>query len=55
MLTVLSRSFRNVGEVLSDPHVLFHMAQLSGLFRSHPDQCVSLEPAVHAACGGLNL
>lgn len=52
ILSVLSRLPRNVGEVLSDPYVLFHMAQLSGLLRSHPNQCVSLELAVHAACGG---
>lgn len=54
-LNVLSRLFRNVGEELSDPYVLFHMARLSGPFRSHPNQCVSLELAVHAACGGIGL
>lgn len=30
---------------LSDPYVPPRMPQLSGLFRSHPNQCVSLEPA----------
>lgn len=34
-LNVLSRLFRNVGEELNDPYVLFHMAQLSGPLRSH--------------------
>lgn len=40
---------RNVEEELSDPYVICHMLQLSGLFRSHPNQCVSLELAVQAA------
>lgn len=52
-LNVLSRLFRNVGEELSDPYVLFHMAQLSGLFRSHPNQRVSLELAVGACLWGI--
>lgn len=30
---------------LDDPYVPPRMPQLSGLFRSHPNQCVSLEPA----------
>lgn len=30
---------------LGDPYVPPRMPQLSGLFRSHPNQCVSLEPA----------
>lgn len=47
-----SRMFRNVEEELSDSYVICHMLQLSGLFRSHPNQCVSLELAVQAACGG---
>lgn len=30
---------------LGDPYVPSRVPQLSGLFRSHPNQCVSLEPA----------
>lgn len=54
-LNVLSRLFRNVGVEIGDPYVLFHTVRLSGLLRSHPKQCVSLELAVAAACGGLSL
>lgn len=55
MLNVLARLFRNVGEELGDPYVLFHMVRLSRLFRSHPNQCVSLELAVLDACRELSL